>query len=235
MLTAAVARRRVIDLAGPLLHIGHEFLERLHRQRRIDDQHAGLASDERNRREVVDRIVGELRVERGADGVGLRREQQRVAVRRGAGDDLGADRGAGAGLVLDDELLPEAFAELLRDHAHRPVDRATRRKRHDHFHRVRRVVLRVQRAGNECAERESRRRERAAEPRRVARSRRAIALRGARGSVRVLTGAILSPPPPADGGERCRRNAAIPTSVPPSMRARTLRTPPSRSTNVKPR
>ena len=84
MLTAAVARRRVVDLAGPLLHVGDEFLERLHRQRRIDDQHAGLAADERDRREVLDRIVGELRVERRADRVGLRREQQRVAVRRGA-------------------------------------------------------------------------------------------------------------------------------------------------------
>jgi hypothetical protein len=111
MLAAAVARRRVVDLARALLHISDELGERLHGQRRIDDQHARLAADQRDGRKVLDGIVGELRVQRGADGIGLRREQQRVAVGRCAGDDLAADRRAGAGLVLDHDLLPEPLSQ----------------------------------------------------------------------------------------------------------------------------
>ena len=156
VLAAAVARRRVVDLAGPRLHVRDELLERLRRKGRIDDEDAGLAADQRDRREVLDRVERELRVERRADRVGLRREQQRVAVGRRLRDHFAADRRARAGLVLDDDLLAPALAEFLRDHAHRAVDRAAGRERHDDAHGARRELLRVWRRGEARAERERR-------------------------------------------------------------------------------
>ena len=155
MLAAAVTRRRVVDPARPLFHVRNELLERLDRQRGGDDEHAGLATDQRDRREVLDRVIGKLGIQRGADRIGLRREQKRVAVWRRLRHDVGADGRARAGLVVDDHLLAEPLRELLRDHAHRPVDRTARREGHDDAHRPRRIILRPRRG---CAERNERRR-----------------------------------------------------------------------------
>ena len=46
-----------------------------------------------------------------------RRHQQRVAVRRRFGREVGADRAAGTGLVVDDHLLAQLLGELLRERA----------------------------------------------------------------------------------------------------------------------
>ncbi len=142
MLAAAVARRCVVDLAGASLCPGDELLQRRRRHGRVHHDHARLAPDQRNRREIVDRLERQLRVERRADRVRLRGEKQRVPVRRGFRNDVGADRRARARPVLDDDRLPEPLRQLLRDHAHRPVDCPARRERHDHAHGARRVVLR---------------------------------------------------------------------------------------------
>ena len=55
-------------------------------------------------------------------------EQQRVAVGRRLGDRFGADIVAGAGLVLDDELLAELFGQPLPD---QPRDECRSRRRAD--------------------------------------------------------------------------------------------------------
>ena len=143
VLAAAVAGRRIVDLAGPRLGVGDQLLQGLHRQRRIDDDDARFATDQRDRREVVDRIESQVRIQGRTDRIGLRSQQQRVAVGRRLGDELAADRRSRAGLVLDEDRLPETLGQLLRDQAHRAVDRASRRKRHDDAHRPRRVVLRI--------------------------------------------------------------------------------------------
>ena len=148
VLAATVTRRRVVDLAWARLHIGNEILQGVYRKRGDDDQHPGLAADQRNRREVFDRIERELRIQGGADGVGLRRKQQGIAVGRRLGDHLTADGRARAGLVLDDHALTEALRQLLGDEAHRPVDRASRRERNDDAYRPVRVALRVCRRGS---------------------------------------------------------------------------------------
>ena len=57
----------------------------------------------------LQRVVGQL-VKRRIDRMRDRDDQQRVAVGRCLRHQLGADDAAGAGLVLDDELLAEPLA-----------------------------------------------------------------------------------------------------------------------------
>ena len=143
VLATAIARRRVVELARPLARVGHQFGHAHHRQRWVSHQHAGLAAQQRDGGEVVYGLEAQLRVERGGDGVGLRRQQQGVAVGRRLGHCLAADGGAGARPVVDDDLLLQALAEFGRDDAHGPVHRTARREGHDDADRAARVVLRL--------------------------------------------------------------------------------------------
>ncbi len=81
-------------------------------------------------------------VDREAGGCG----QQRVAVRRGAGDGLGRQVAAGATAVLDHEALLQAVGELGRDQPADDVGKAARRERHDHGDVLRWIGLRAGRA-----------------------------------------------------------------------------------------
>ena len=81
----------------------------------------------RDRHDVAQEIEVELFVERGVDGVLRIHQQQRVAVGRRAGDELGRDVAGGAGPGLDDELLAELLRQPLRDQARGDVGRAAGR------------------------------------------------------------------------------------------------------------
>ena len=81
--------------------------------------------------EVLERVVRHFRIEARVDDEGARAEQQRIAVRRGARDDAGADRAAGAAAVFDDHRLAEGLAELLVDHARGEIGAAARRETGD--------------------------------------------------------------------------------------------------------
>ena len=95
-------------------------------------QERGVLGRQGDGREVPERIIGEI-----ADGGrvhhqgGVHRGQERVAVRGGAGDLLGADHRVGAGPVLDHDRLPPILAHALGDHAREDVGRAAGRERHD--------------------------------------------------------------------------------------------------------
>ena len=66
----------------------------------------------------------QIRIHRVAADAG---EEERVAVGRRLGGELGADRAAGAGPIVDDDRLAEIGPELLRDRArHRVVAAAVR-------------------------------------------------------------------------------------------------------------
>ena len=84
---------------------------------RIDDQKDRRVLDERNRREVLGQIQRRIGIDDliGDDGQG--RQEQRVAVLRRVGDIFGGDARAGAGLVVDDELLAEDRPRGLGEHA----------------------------------------------------------------------------------------------------------------------
>lgn len=96
-----------------------------------DDDQPTRVGDMNDGREVAQCVVGELAVERGIDRERPRRDQQRIAVGRGARDDLGAYDLVRARAVVDDDVLPDPFGYLLARDAADCVDRAAGRRR-DH-------------------------------------------------------------------------------------------------------
>ena len=91
--------------------------------RQVDEAH--------DRHEVLVDVVGHGHAEcRVGDHRG-RRQQDGVAVGFRLGDDLGADDGAAARLVLDDHRLAQQSGELLGDDAGGGVGRSARRIGHD--------------------------------------------------------------------------------------------------------
>ena len=90
-------------LTGICLDVCNQLLQVFRRNRRMDADRNGGVRDNTDGDEVLGRIVGRLRhdgrIEYLCAGIA---EQQGVAVRRRASDLAGADRTAGAALVLDD-------------------------------------------------------------------------------------------------------------------------------------
>ena len=140
---AADAERGIVDLARIGLGIGDEFGKRFGRDRRIDHQHIGRRERADDRRDVLLNIEREVLIERGIDRVGHRHRQERVAVGRSAGDDLGGKIAAGARPVVDDEFLAELLPERRGNQAHVGVGRGAGREADDDAHRPRRIVVRL--------------------------------------------------------------------------------------------
>jgi hypothetical protein len=106
-----------------------------HHQRRGVDQHDGL--------EILCRIVRQLRHQARHDGERRGRHQQRVAVRRRLGDDVGPDHRAAAGAVVHHHRLAPQLAQLQAHGAADDVSAAAGRERHYEAHRPGRIGLRV--------------------------------------------------------------------------------------------
>ena len=106
----AEAGGTVVDLSRA--RAGHidQLCERLRRERRMHDDHQpGRIGDVDDRREVAQRVVRELAVDRWIDGVRPGRGQQRLAVGRRARDEFGADDVVGAAtLTLQSRKAPDA-------------------------------------------------------------------------------------------------------------------------------
>ena len=98
--------------------------------------------------EVFERVVAELRKQerRDRDRAGSG-DEQRIAVRRGLRDVLGADSAGRARAVVDHDLLAQVFGEFLADRARGKVDAAAGGERHHDAHGFVGIVLR---AGREC-------------------------------------------------------------------------------------
>ena len=108
-----------------------ETLDVVCRHRRMNPEHRRRHADLRDGREIAHRVVRHLVVEARIDGVGGdRRHQQRVTVRRGLGDHVGADVAARPGLVLDEELLAQEVAHLGPDDARDRIGRSAGREGH---------------------------------------------------------------------------------------------------------
>ena len=95
---------------------------------------------------------GEMLVERGRDRVVGAGEQHGVAVGRRGDRGLRCDIAAGAGAVLDHELLAEMVGQRLRHDARHGVDRAARRKAVDEAHRMVGIAAGLRGAGKEGSE-----------------------------------------------------------------------------------
>jgi hypothetical protein len=74
--------------------------------------------------------------------------QQGVAIRGRFGDRFGSDVAAGAGAVLNDELLAEAIGQPLTHQARLDVGSPAGGKADDDAHRPRRIGLRPRNAGH---------------------------------------------------------------------------------------
>ena len=124
-------------------HVRQQLGQRAHGKIGMDQQQVGDLHGERDRLEVLQRVVSdraeEMRIDRERPGIA---HQQRVAIGRRLGHEGRADTAAGAGLVLDDEGLPERGAQPLGDRARIEVGAAAGRERHHDGDRSRRIGIR---------------------------------------------------------------------------------------------
>ena len=98
----------------------------------MQDERVVDGDEARDRREILDRIVAELRIEARIDHEGrFRADEQRVAVGRRLRDVFGGDLIVGAGPVLDDHLLAPRLGEALRQDTAERVGHAAGRRRND--------------------------------------------------------------------------------------------------------
>ena len=116
-------------------------------------EHVHDRCHERDRCEVLHRVVVDLAVQRGRNAQRRCGEQHGVAVRCRLGDELGRDHRARAGLVLDDHGLAEAVLQTLGQRARHDVGGTARRERHDDGDRLARVVaaLCISRSADGCS------------------------------------------------------------------------------------
>jgi hypothetical protein len=121
------------------LGIGHQFRHCLVRCIGPGQQHIGLAADEADRRQVLARVELQGRIHRRHQVVADGCESDRVAVGHCLGHLHGTGGTAGAGPVVDDELLVQARRQARRDDAGDDVAGAAGRIWHDEAHRPARV------------------------------------------------------------------------------------------------
>jgi hypothetical protein len=157
----AVARISRGDLAGIGLRVVDKLLQRFRRKTVLGRDDDRRFAHQHDRREVALRIVrhdlvDELVVRRRPG----RREQERVAVRRGFRDGRAPDIAARAGPVVDDERLAECSAQVLDKPARHDIAGDASGEWNDHRDRPRRPCLRVSierreqpRAESECEKR----------------------------------------------------------------------------------
>ena len=140
---AADARGRIIQLAGIALGERDQLGDRFRRNGGVHQHDQRAGRDQADRREILARVVADIRIERRIDRVRAgAAEAERVAVGRGLRDLARRDRAARAALVLDHDLLAERLAHLLGDDARHHVVAAAGRIRDDQRDRPRRIVLR---------------------------------------------------------------------------------------------
>jgi hypothetical protein len=109
----------------------HELGQVLRWHRRIHEQAHRDAGGVDYRREVLERVVGQLAVDVAVDGVAHVHQQQRVAVGRRPRDHGSADAAGAPGLVLDQRWLSPALLQTAGDVAGQHVGAAAGRDRCD--------------------------------------------------------------------------------------------------------
>ena len=141
MVRGAVAGGGVGDLAGLGAGGCQQVLDRFVGRGRVDHQQVGGRAYPGERREVAGDVDFRLRVQAVDKRERKCHHQDGMAVGRRFADEVGADHGAGAGLVIDLRAGREALAELLRQGAAQGVVEGARGERHDDLDRLRREAL----------------------------------------------------------------------------------------------
>ncbi len=139
------ASRGEVEAAG----LGTRQVEKLFQGARrhlgIDHHHRLRVTQQRDRHEVVERVVVELRVQMAVGDERIGVDEQGVAIGAGARRLLHADIPRGAAAVLHQDLLAERVGEARCEQARDGVDASAGRKRHDHADRLVRIGLRQRR------------------------------------------------------------------------------------------
>ena len=124
-----------IVLHGIGLELRRQLGRRPDRAVGVDQQHEGRRAHARDRLEAVDRIVGQLVVDRGVDRLRHRRGgENREPVGPGARHRFGRRDAIAAAPVVDHDGLTPHCRELLRIKPRTDIGRGPGRKRHDHGH-----------------------------------------------------------------------------------------------------
>jgi hypothetical protein len=136
------SRRRHVELVRIGLGVSDQFEARRGRNRRMHHHDEDVAADGCDRRDVAEENEREVVEEGRVDCAAQRDHDERIAIRRRSHDRLHGDIAAGAGSVVDDELLAEALRQPLADEARIDVVRPTGGEADDNTHRSRRIALR---------------------------------------------------------------------------------------------
>lgn len=130
-----VAERRIRELARILLRIRDKLLQCAGRNTRVRGKDVCGARHEDDGLQVLERVIRQILHQRLIDGEAVGDADERVAVGRFRSD-FHSDDGAGAGAILNDDLPPQRFGHILREHPHHHLHRAAAgRERHDDAHR----------------------------------------------------------------------------------------------------
>ena len=153
VLPRAIAGGCIRELAGIVPRVGHDLLECRLRQIVPRHERVAEAGGEAERGEIGFRVVRQAAVKTGRKNQ-IRRsaEQQCVAIGLRFSDEIGADDGAAARAILDDDRLAEERRQRLGERARHEVEAATGRLRHDDAQRFRRIGL-CRRGGGYCEQR----------------------------------------------------------------------------------
>ena len=142
-------------LARVGLQVFDEFADVFERRGRVHDQRQIVGRDQRDRREVLQRVVGHIfHGVRNDRHVAALPAGEGVAIRRRLRGQRQADRAAGAGPVVDDELLAEALAHLLAQQAGKRVAGIAGQLGNDDAYRPGGIILRQRRARRASADKQ---------------------------------------------------------------------------------
>ncbi len=142
----------VVGLVRIGLRPGDEFSHGRGRMLGVDDHDHRVARHHGDRDEMLERLIGNFRIDGGTDRhLAGRGEQQRVAVGRRFRRDIGTEHAVRARPVLDDEALAERFLQPLRNQAPEDVGTAARGIAHDDLHGAGRIGAGSAPAGAEAS------------------------------------------------------------------------------------
>jgi hypothetical protein len=132
----------VAEFARRRAHQRHQLGHRLCRHFfGIDRKCSRKARGERDRSQILHRIVGHRLIEQWIDDLIIGVDENGVTVGRGMRGFLGANIAAGADNILDKELLTEMLREPFRQQPGKDIARSAGTKSDDDAHRVRRIGL----------------------------------------------------------------------------------------------
>jgi hypothetical protein len=138
----AIAAGRIVELAGPVSHHPDQLPDAADRQVLAHQQHQRGVGHQHDRREVLDRVVSEIALERRHRGVGAGGgHDEGVAVGRSLLCGHDADQAGRAGAIIDDDRPALPRADPLGDEPRYAVKRPAGRIRHDQADRLCRIGL----------------------------------------------------------------------------------------------